>query len=56
MAASLTRAVTFHALHRYYRPEWTETQNREALPEGVTLKRVRIAEDPTLYADCTRIA
>ncbi|MFL5403399.1 MAG: 6-carboxytetrahydropterin synthase [Gemmatimonadales bacterium] len=140
MAASLTRAVTFHALHRYYRPEWTETQNREAfgpladspghghdyrcavtvggeldsetgmivdlakldrilqeevltpfggkhfnldvpafaygkmlptceaiaayvfrrivarLPEGVTLERVRIAEDPTLYADCTRIA
>lgn len=25
------------------------------LPEGVTLQRVRIMEDPTLYADCTGI-
>jgi len=25
------------------------------LPDGITLKRVRIAEDPTLYADCTGI-
>ena len=23
------------------------------LPAGVTLERVRIAEDPTLYAECT---
>jgi 6-pyruvoyl-tetrahydropterin synthase len=23
------------------------------LPDGVALERVRIAEDPTLYADCT---
>jgi 6-pyruvoyltetrahydropterin/6-carboxytetrahydropterin synthase len=137
MAVSLTRTVSFHALHRYYRPEWTEAQNREAfgaladdpghghdyqcaitvggdldpttgmivdlglldqiigeevlarfagkhfnldvpefayggmlptceaiaahvfhriaarLPRGVALERVRIAEDPTLYADCT---
>jgi 6-pyruvoyltetrahydropterin/6-carboxytetrahydropterin synthase len=29
MAASLTRTVGFHALHRYYRPEWTESRNRE---------------------------
>jgi 6-pyruvoyltetrahydropterin/6-carboxytetrahydropterin synthase len=26
------------------------------LPAGVRLERVRIAEDATLYADCTRIA
>jgi len=25
------------------------------LPNGVALERVRIAEDPTLYADCTGI-
>jgi 6-pyruvoyl-tetrahydropterin synthase len=25
------------------------------LPEGVTLERVRIAEDSTLYADCSGI-
>ena len=25
------------------------------LPPGVTLERVRIMEDPTLYADCTRL-
>jgi 6-pyruvoyltetrahydropterin/6-carboxytetrahydropterin synthase len=140
MAVSLTRTVTFPALHRYYRPDWTEAQNREAfgpladppghghdyqcavtvagaldqetgmivdlrqldgiireevltpfagkhfnvdvpafaygkllptceaiaayvfrriadrLPHGVALERVRIAEDPTLYADCTGIA
>jgi 6-pyruvoyltetrahydropterin/6-carboxytetrahydropterin synthase len=140
MAASLTRMVTFHALHRYHRPDWTEAKNREAfgpladapghghdyqcavtvggdldpatgmiidlalldriigeevltpfagkhfnldvpafaygrmlptceaiatyvfrriaarLPNGVALERVRIAEDPTLYADCTGIA
>jgi 6-pyruvoyltetrahydropterin/6-carboxytetrahydropterin synthase len=30
MAASLTRTVTFHALHRYYRPDWSEAQNRQA--------------------------
>ena len=140
MAVSLTRAVSFHALHRYYRPDWTEAENSEAfgsladypghghdyqcavtvsgeldqvtgmvvdlgcldriigeevlmpfagkhfnldvpafaygkvlptceaiaayvfhriaarLPDGVALERVRIAEDPTLYADCTGIA
>jgi 6-pyruvoyltetrahydropterin/6-carboxytetrahydropterin synthase len=136
MRASLTRTVEFHAVHRYYRPEWTEERNREAfgpladppghghdyrcgvtvggvidgmgtvvdlqfldgilhdevltplagkhlnldlptfaygrtlptceaiaaylfpriaarLPAGVVLERVRIEEDPTLYADCT---
>jgi 6-pyruvoyltetrahydropterin/6-carboxytetrahydropterin synthase len=139
MAASLTRTVGFHALHRYYRPEWSESRNREVfgsladppghghdyhcavtvsgpvnqwgmivdlglldrilleevitpfagkhlnldvpafaygrllptceaiaeyvysriagrLPEGVMLERVRISEDPTLYADCTGTA
>ena len=137
-AASLTRTVGFHALHRYYRPDWSEVRNREVfgpladppghghdyqcavtvagplddtgmivdlalldrilqeevltpfagkhfnldvpafasgrplptceaiaayvfrrlaarLPNGVALERVRIAEDPTLYADCTGI-
>jgi 6-pyruvoyltetrahydropterin/6-carboxytetrahydropterin synthase len=136
MTASLTRTVGFHAVHRYYRPEWSESRNREVfgsladppghghdyqcavtvsgsvnewgmivdlslldrilaeevvapfagkhlnldvpafaygrtlptceaiaayvysrivgrLPEGVLLERVRIAEDPALYADCT---
>ena len=136
MAASLTRTVSFRALHRYYRPDWSEARNREVfgrladppghghdyqcavtvagrldetgmivdlalldgilqeevltpfagkhfnldvpafasgrplptceaiaaylfrriaarLPNGVALERVRIAEDPTLYADCT---
>jgi 6-pyruvoyltetrahydropterin/6-carboxytetrahydropterin synthase len=136
MTASLTRTVSFHAMHRYYRPDWTEARNREIfgpladapghghdyqcavtvtgqlddvgmivdlalldqilqeevlapfdgkhfnldvpafaygrtlptceaiagyvhrrvaarLPDGVALERVRIAEDPTLYADCT---
>jgi 6-pyruvoyltetrahydropterin/6-carboxytetrahydropterin synthase len=136
MATSLTRTVGFHALHRYYRPEWSEAKNREVfgsladlpehghdyrcsatvrgpvnelgmildlavldrilteevvvpldgkhlnldvpafaqgrllptceaiaaylfsriaarLPTGVVLDRVRIQEDPTLYADCT---
>jgi 6-pyruvoyltetrahydropterin/6-carboxytetrahydropterin synthase len=28
-AASLTRTVEFYAVHRYYRPEWTESRNRE---------------------------
>jgi 6-pyruvoyltetrahydropterin/6-carboxytetrahydropterin synthase len=138
MAASLTRTVGFHALHRYYRPDWSEARNRAVfgpladppghghdyqcavtvagrldesgmivdlalldrilqeevltpfagkhfnldvpafasgrplptceaiavylfrriaarLPNGVALERVRIAEDPTLYADCTRM-
>lgn len=138
MAASLTRAVSFHARHRFYRPEWSEARNREVfgpladppghghdyqcavtvtgrlsesgmimdlglldrilkeevltplagkhlnldvpafasgrtlptceaiaahvfariaprLPQGVVLERVRIAEDPTLYADYTGI-
>ncbi len=27
--ASLTRTVGFHALHRLYRPEWSEARNRE---------------------------
>lgn len=136
MAVSLTRTICFHALHRLYRPDWSEARNREAfgpladppghghdyqcavtvggpvdetgmvvdlaaldriledevlkplagkhlnevphfaggrplptceaiaayvfrriaarLPAGVVLERVRIMEDPTLYADCTR--
>jgi 6-pyruvoyltetrahydropterin/6-carboxytetrahydropterin synthase len=29
MMASLTRTVGFHALHRLYRPEWSEARNRE---------------------------
>ena len=137
MAISLTRTVGFHAVHRLYRPDWTEARNREAfgalseapghphdyrcavtvsgpydermgmvvdlgeldrilqeeivarldgkhlnedvpglsggrtlptceaiaadlfgrilarLPAGVVLERVRIMEDPSLYADCT---
>jgi 6-pyruvoyltetrahydropterin/6-carboxytetrahydropterin synthase len=136
MPVSLTRTVTFQAIHRYYRSDWSEEQNRKAfgpladppghghdyqcavtvtaspdqamgtvmdlglldrivgeevvqpfagkrlndvapfssgtmlptceaiavevfrriarrLPEQVKLERVRIAEDPTLYADCT---
>jgi 6-pyruvoyltetrahydropterin/6-carboxytetrahydropterin synthase len=137
MSVSLTRTVGFRAVHRLYRPDWTEARNREAfgplseppghphdyrcavtvsgpidegmgmvvdlveldhilqeevvarldgkhlnedvpglaydrmlptceaiamdvyrriasrLPRGVTLERVRIMEDPTLYADCT---
>ena len=137
MAVSLTRTAGFHAVHRLYRPDWTEARNREVfgplsdppghphdyrcavtvsgpvdgrmgmvmdlveldgilqeevvarlhgkhlnehvpglaygqmlptcealamdvyrriaarLPRGVILERVRIMEDPTLYADCT---
>jgi 6-pyruvoyltetrahydropterin/6-carboxytetrahydropterin synthase len=137
MSVSLTRTVGFRAVHRFYRPDWSEASNREAfgalsdppghphdyrcavtvsgsiddrmgmvidleafdrilqeevvsrldgkhlnedvpglgydhmlptceaiavdvyrriaprLPRGVTLERVRIMEDPTLYADCT---
>ena len=137
MSVSLTRTVGFRAVHRLYRPDWTEARNREAfgplsdppghphdyrcavtvsgpiddrmgmvvdlveldcilqeevvarldgkhlnedvpelaydrmlptcealaigvyrriasrIPQGVTLERVRIMEDPTLYADCT---
>jgi 6-pyruvoyltetrahydropterin/6-carboxytetrahydropterin synthase len=137
MSLSLTRTVGFRAVHRLYRPDWTEARNREAfgplsdppghahdyrcavtvsgpiddrmgmvadlgeldrilqeevvgrldgkhlnedvpdlaygrmlptceavamhlyrriasrLPPGVVLERVRIMEDPTLYADCT---
>ncbi|HEV8178420.1 MAG TPA: 6-carboxytetrahydropterin synthase [Gemmatimonadales bacterium] len=139
VALSLTRVVGFHALHRYYRPEWSESRNREVfgaladppghghdyqcavtlrgplddsgmiidlglldrilrdevlipfagkhlnldlpafaygktlptceaiaayvfpriaarLPAGPMLERVRIMEDPTLYADCTGVA
>ncbi len=139
MMASLTRTVGFHAVHRYYRPDWSEARNREVfgsladppghghdyqcavtvhgkvdengmvldlrlldqilgdevltpfagkhlnldvpafapgrplptceaiaahvfrrivtrLPADVTLERVRIMEDPRLYADCTGIA
>ncbi|MBA3521274.1 MAG: 6-carboxytetrahydropterin synthase [Gemmatimonadales bacterium] len=139
MGTSLTRTIGFRALHRFYRPEWTEAHNREVfgplseppghaheyrcavtvsgpidatmamvvdlplldrilqdevlipfdgkhlnldvpafaygralptceaiaayvyprvaarLPGGVLLERVRIMEDPTLYADCTGI-
>jgi 6-pyruvoyltetrahydropterin/6-carboxytetrahydropterin synthase len=29
MPASLTRTVCFHALHRLYRPDWSEVRNRE---------------------------
>ena len=137
MPTSLTRTVAFRALHRFYRPEWTEARNQEVfvplshppghpheyacavtvrgpvdetmgmvmdlgeldrilrdevvapfdgkhlnldvpafaygrtlptceaiaahvyprvaarLPSGVALERVRVMEDPTLYADCT---
>jgi 6-pyruvoyltetrahydropterin/6-carboxytetrahydropterin synthase len=135
MPVTLTRTVGFHAVHRLYRPDWSEARNREAfgalseppghphdyscavtvggpvdgrmamvldladldrilqeevvarlhgknlnqdvpslagtlptceaialdvfrrllprLPREVTLERVRIMEDPTLYADCT---
>ena len=140
MPVSLTRTVGFRAVHRLYRPDWTEARNREAfgplsdppghphdyrcaitvsgtiddrmamvvdlaeldrivqeevvarldgrhlnedvpglaygqmlptcealavdvyrriaprLPRGVTLERVRIMEDPTLYADCTGLS
>jgi len=30
MRATLTRAVTFSAAHRYRRPEWDDARNREA--------------------------
>jgi 6-pyruvoyltetrahydropterin/6-carboxytetrahydropterin synthase len=137
MSVSLTRTVGFRAVHRLFRPDWTDARNREAfgalsdppghphdyrcavtvsgpidgrmgmvvdlveldrilqeevvsrldgkhlnedvpglgygqmlptceavamdvyrriasrLPQGVTLERVRVMEDPTLYADCT---
>ena len=137
MPVSLTRTLGFRAVHRLFRPDWSEARNREAfgplsdppghphdyrcavtvsgpidgrmgmvadlaqldgilqeevvarldgkhlnedvpglaygqmlptceaiamelyrriaprLPQGVTLERVRIMEDPTLYADCT---
>jgi 6-pyruvoyltetrahydropterin/6-carboxytetrahydropterin synthase len=137
VALSLTRAVGFRAVHRLYRPDWTEARNREVfgplseppghphdytcavtvggpvdpamamvmdlgeldrilreevvarfdgknlnqdlpefapgrtlptceaiaaqvyarvaarLPPGVALERVRVMEDPTLFADCT---
>lgn len=137
MPVSLTRMVEFRAVHRLYRPDWTDAKNRETfgplsdppghphdyrcevtvsgpidarmgmvvdlvkldrilkeevvdrldgrhlneevpglaygqmlptceaiaidlyrriaprLPRGVALERVRIAEDPTLFADCT---
>jgi 6-pyruvoyltetrahydropterin/6-carboxytetrahydropterin synthase len=29
IAVSLTRTVGFHALHRLYRPDWSESRNRE---------------------------
>jgi 6-pyruvoyltetrahydropterin/6-carboxytetrahydropterin synthase len=137
MPVSLTRTVGFRALHRYYRPDWSEARNHEVfgsladppghghdyrcaitvagsldglgmvvdlalldrildeevvgqfagkhinlevpafaygralptcealatyvfpriaarLPAGLVLERVRMMEDPTLYADCTR--
>ena len=140
MSVSLTRTVGFRAVHRLYRPDWTEARNRKAfgplsdppghphdyrcavtvsgpiddrmgmvvdlveldrilqeevvsrldgkhlnedvpglaygqmlptceaiavdvyrriaprLPRDVTLERVRIIEDPTLYADCTGLS
>jgi 6-pyruvoyltetrahydropterin/6-carboxytetrahydropterin synthase len=30
MAASLSRVVGFRALHRFFRPDWSEARNREA--------------------------
>lgn len=30
MPASLTRTVRFFALHRYFRPDWTDAQNQAA--------------------------
>ncbi len=30
MPTSLTRAVGFRAMHRFHRPEWSESRNREA--------------------------
>ena len=30
MAVSLTRVVGFRAMHRLYRPDWSEARNREA--------------------------
>ena len=30
MSLTLTRTVTFHALHRLYRPEWSADENRRA--------------------------
>lgn len=30
MSAALTRVVAFHALHRLYRPDWSEAQNQQA--------------------------
>ncbi len=30
MPISLTRVVGFHAVHRFFRPDWTEVQNRDA--------------------------
>ena len=30
MATSLSRAVGFRALHRFFRPDWSEARNREA--------------------------
>ena len=30
MSTSLTRVVGFHAVHRLFRADWTEVQNREA--------------------------
>ncbi len=140
MATSLTRVVGFRALHRFYRPDWSEARNREVfgplsdppghahdyrcavtvrgpveepmgmvmdlgeldrilqeevvgpldgrhlnldlpafaygrtlptceaiaahlfpriaarLPAAVVLERVRVLEDPTLYADCTGLS
>jgi 6-pyruvoyl-tetrahydropterin synthase len=32
---------------------WCFRRLTTRLPEGIRLERVRIAEDPTLYADCT---
>ena len=30
MATSLSREVPFRALHRFFRPDWSEARNREA--------------------------
>ena len=48
MSTSLTRVVTFHARHRYHKPEWSEAKNRErfgsagALPSHGHLYRIAV--------------
>ena len=35
--------------------EWIFAQVSARLPDGVRLERVRVAEDSTLWADCTQL-